>query len=288
MSALRTLVRTLAGTVLEFVRPALARELDHGRATPAAEGHSPPAVPQQAERAKALIRHARLQWALWRGDPAAIEAQLVSGWRDVSRDGYYDVYADRFAAWFFGPHQPLMQRLLDTLPALGVRELVEIGCGDGRALEHCAAHLPTLDRFVGIDINAEIIARNRLDASADARIEYVVGDAGSWIAAHPQSHRALLSYGGVMEYFAPATLRALFRTLATHPPSVVALCEPVDPAHDLARDTASRSFGVERSFSHHHAHLLRDAGFEIAWRDEVHDGGVRWMMLVATRRGVVT
>lgn len=144
------------------------------------------------------------------------------------------------------------------------------------------SHAGGLARLTGLDINPTIIARNR-ETLTDPRLCFAQGDAAGWLAAHPAPRRALLSYGGVMEYFAPATLEALFGTLAAHPPAVVALCEPLDPAHDLAHEPASRAFGQESSYSHNHAHLLRRAGFDVIWHEEVNDGGVRWMMMLAER-----
>jgi SAM-dependent methyltransferase len=268
---LRSLARTLAGTALEMTRPALVRELDLGENRGA------------NLRAKTWILHARVRRARLLGDSAAAQAALARYWQADTGDFFYDRYRDRFAAWFHGPHQVLIDQLEAAALRLELRELVEIGCGDGQALAHCAARMPGLERLTGIDINPTIIARNMETHAGDARLRFVEGDAQNWLAAHPAPRRALLSYGGVMEYFAPEALRAIFAGLAAHGPAVVALCEPVAPDHDLATHPASRMFGQESSFSHNHAHLLRAEGFEIRWQAEATDGGVRWAMMIAER-----
>jgi SAM-dependent methyltransferase len=269
--ALRSLARTILGTSMEFLRPGIARDLDRG----ARRGEN--------LRAKTWIVHARLRRARMRGDTGAAQAALAQYWQADTGDFFYDRYRDRFDAWFHGPHQVLIDQLAQVADRMALRDLVEIGCGDGRALVHCAARMPGLARLTGIDINAPIIARNIAAHSADPRLSFAHGDAAGWLAAHPVAGRALLSYGGVMEYFAPDTLRAIFAGLAAHAPAAVALCEPVAPDHDLATQTASRMFGQESSFSHNHAHLLRAEGFDIHWQEDAAHGGVRWMMLLATR-----
>lgn len=269
-NSLRSIARTLAGTALEFLRPDLARDLENGTRR------------GERLREKGLILHARLRRARLRGDDAAAQAVLAQYWQADTGDFFYDRYRSRFEAWFHGPHQVLIDRLADAVARHGVGDLVEIGCGDGRALVHCAERMPGLERLTGLDINPTIIARNR-ETLTNPRLCFAQGDAAGWLAAHPAPRRALLSYGGVMEYFAPATLETLLGTLAAHPPAVVALCEPLDPAHDLDHEPASRAFGQESSYSHNHAHLLRRAGFDVTWHEEVNDGGVRWMMMLAER-----
>ena len=85
-----------------------------------------------------------------------------------------------------------------------------------------------------------------------------------------------------MEYFSAETLTSMFTRLAQHGPAAVALVEPVDPSHDLARDAASHAFGQENSFSHNHEKLLVRAGYRVIFRKTLRLGGASWMMLLAT------
>lgn len=282
---LRSAARTLAGTALELVRPDLAADLDRPAPVPADGVGSAGSPPTRGThlRAKTWILHARLHRARLRGDRAAVQAALARYWQAETGDFFYDRYRNRFEAWFHGPHQVLIDQLAEAAERLALRDLVEIGCGDGRALAHCAERLPGLGSLTGIDINPTIIARNRTDHAADPRLRFVEGDAAAWLAAHPAPRRALLSYGGVMEYFAPEALVTLFSGLAAAGPAAVALCEPIAPEHDLAAQPDSILFGQESSFSHNHAHLLRQAGLAVTWQQELHRDGVRWMMILADK-----
>lgn len=268
---LRSLARTVAGTAIEYLRPRLARDLDRGE--------------NRGEhlRAKNWILHARLRRARLRRDNGAAQAVLARYWQADTADFFYDRYRARFDDWFFGPHQAVIDQLVRAVQRHDLHDLVEIGCGDGRALAHCAERMPELARLTGIDINPTITARNAQAFADTPRLRFAQGDAGAWLADHPAQSRALLSYGGVMEYFAPEALRDIFAGLAAQAPAVVALCEPVAPEHDLVADPGSRMFGQESSFSHNHAHLLRSAGFSVCWQQEAMIGGVRWMMIVAER-----
>ena len=278
--ALRSFARALYGTALEGLRPDLVRELDGAGAAGSTPGSSPGSL-----RAKSAILHARLCRARLTGNRPAAEAALRGWWQAETSAFFYDSFRGRFDGWFFGPHQVLIDRLAEHVARAGLTELVEIGCGDGRALAHCASRMPGLTRLVGLDVNAGIIARNRAAPPADPRLHFETAEAGAWLAAHPAPGRALLSYGGVMEYLAPETLAELLATLAAHPPAAVALCEPVDPAHDLARETGERIFGQENSFSHNHAHQLRVAGFRVLWQQEMALDGIRWMLILAEAGG---
>lgn len=273
MHPLRSLARTLAGTMVEVLRPALARELDRG------EGGG------RALRAKSLILHARLARARLRGDEAAISRALAAYWRADTGDFFYDTYRARFAGWFHGRHRALIDRMLARAGQGDITRLVELGCGDGQALAHCAAHLPALARLDGLDLNARIIARNRDRHGADPRIGFHAGDGVAWLLAHAGPGMVLLSYGGVLEYVAPARLRALFAHLAGLRPGVIALVEPLDPAHDLAAEAQARVFGAEKSFSHNYPAVLRATGWTILWQEEQHFDGVRWCLVLAEAAG---
>ena len=141
---------------------------------------------------------------------------------------------------------------------------------------------PTWQNFIGVDINPVIIARDRVDFAPNPRLQFLSADASVWLAQNAKAGTILLTYGGVMEYFADTTLTAMFATLAQHHPAAVALVEPVDPAHDLAQDAASHAFGQENSFSHNHEKLLQAAGYHVMFRKTLSLGGASWVMLLAT------
>jgi len=188
----------------------------------------------------------------------------------------------RFDGWFHGPHYPLVDALAAAAAANPrfVR-LVEVGCGDGRALVHIAERLPGLPELVGLDINARIIARNACMHGDRPRLRFVHTDARRWLAEETGDGTILFSYGGVLEYVSEPELAAIFARLGRHRDTAVALVEPVDPLHNLSSDAGSHPHGLERSFSHNHLALLAAAALTIRFAEEVTVHGIRWMMILA-------
>ena len=118
----------------------------------------------------------------------------------------------------------------------------------------------------------------------DPRFTFVAADAADWVLTQGQPSTCFLSYGGVLEFFSQARLEQMWRHVAgSLAPSVVALVEPLAPDFDLARESRSRPYGLERSLCHNYPALLERYGFSIAWRREVSIGSQRWLLLVAER-----
>jgi SAM-dependent methyltransferase len=268
--SVRSRVRVLAGSIVEVVRPGLAREIDRGQSS------------GRALDLKRAIVHSRLWRAERRNDPAAIERALQDRWRSDVGEEFYSAYVARFDRWFHGPHYRLVDALSDAVagnPRL--HRLVEAGCGDGRALAHLAERLPQLGELVGLDINARIIARNVHVYSDRQRIRFVEGDARRSLEKETRDGTILFSYGGVLEYLSEPELARILARLGRCADTAVALVEPVDPGHNLTEDTRSHVHGRERTFSHNHRSLLTAAGFTIGFAEELTLDGIRWVMLVA-------
>lgn len=261
----------LVGSIAEVVLPGLGREIDEGRSS------------GRALKLKSAILHSRLRRAERRNDPAAIEQAQLAYWRSDVREGFYTAYLARFDRWFHGPHYRLVNALADTVasnPRL-VR-LIEVGCGDGRAVAHLAERLPGLRELVGLDINARIIERNVRAYGDRPRLRFVQADVRRWLAEETRDGTVLFSYGGVLEYLSEAEFALILTRLGSRSDTAVALVEPVDPRHDLARDAGSHIHGAERTFSHNHPALLAAAGFTTRFAEELSLDGVRWMMILAT------
>jgi SAM-dependent methyltransferase len=232
-------------------------------------------------RLKRWVLQSRLERARLAGDTAAVEAALRQFWQGETGDDFYDRYRLRFDRWFNGPHHVLIDQLAASSAQRPWQHLVEIGCGDGRALSHLADVLPGIVDATGIDINPHIIARNSALYAQDPRLRFLEGDATRLLPGLIRADTLLFSYGGVMEYFTPQHLAAIFDLIAATPGAAVALVEPVDPAHDLDQDPQSHVFGAEDSFSHNHRALALAAGLRVDYCQEIRAGGVRWMMLEA-------
>jgi trans-aconitate methyltransferase len=269
MAHSRETMKLLAGNLLEVLAPWVRRDLD-------ADRHSGRFI-----KLKRWILCARTARARARGDTRALQKSLFQFWRTDTANDYFDRYQDRYQKWFLGPHHEIVDQLAKLARSGDYNRLVEVGCGAGRVLEHCANAMPGVRDFIGVDINPVIIARDKTDYAQNPRLQFLAADASIWLEETAQPGTILLTYGGVMEYFSADTLASMFRGLAQHHPAAVALVEPVDPNHDLANDPASHAFGQENSFSHNHEKLLQNAGFKTLFRKELRFGGVSWVMLLA-------
>lgn len=269
LNRVRRLGKTAVGTGLDLLHPRLGREIDAGLST------------GRNAKLKQWVIHARLERARARGDARAVETELHRYWQGDAAADFYDRYTDRFRDWFLGPHQAVFDALAEAHARRPFARLVEIGCGDGRVLAHLAGRLPGLADALGLDINPGIIARNRDAFARRPLLRFEAGNALDRLDDIARPGTAVVTYGGVMEYIRAADLARLFARLAALPGTAVALVEPVDPGHDLARDPESHVFGQENSFSHNHAALLADAGLTVAWRQAMDLGGVRWTLMLA-------
>jgi SAM-dependent methyltransferase len=268
---IRVRLGVLVGSIAEVVLPGLAREIDEGQSSGRALG------------LKRAIVHSRLWHAERKKDQAAIERALLSRWRSDIDDEFHVRYVARFDRWFRGPHYRVVEALAGVVSAnSALNRLVEVGCGDGRALVHLAERLPGLSELVGVDINARIIARNVRAHGDRPRLRFVHADARRVLEEETREGTILFSYGGVLEYIGQAELARILARLARHRDTAVALVEPIDPFHDLINDAGSHIHGRERSFSHNHLALVASAGFTIGFAEERILDGIRWMMIVAT------
>lgn len=270
MAHARETFKLWAGNLLEVLAPWIRRDLDTDR-------HSGRFVKQ-----KRWILYARSANARARGDAGALQKSLFQFWRTDTADTYFDRYLDRYQKWFLGPHHEIVDQMAKLARAGGYSRLIEVGCGAGRVLEHCASAMPEVQDFIGVDINPTIISRDHVTYAQNPRLQFLVADASIWLQKTARPGTILLTYGGVMEYFSAETLLRMFKNMALHHPAAVALVEPVDPDHDLAKDAASHAFGQENSFSHNYEKLLQAAGFDMIFRKTLCFGGASWVMLLAT------
>ncbi len=211
----------------------------------------------------------------------AVEEMLTSRWTDAHIwPDYYDLHAERFERLFQGPHGVALDWLEQFAQRCTVTDLIEVGCGDGRALAKIAERQMPIDRLLGIDINHTIIERNK-SRYADLDIAFIEADATRWLEDNCRANTVLMTVGGVMEYIAPATLDRWFRTLVSAGGAGVLLIEPIDESHDLERGTESFVHGMEDSFSHNYPHLLTQAGLKIVEQKEARGAGARWIMVLA-------
>jgi SAM-dependent methyltransferase len=204
-------------------------------------------------------------------------------WSQQPAVEFHEFAERRFEGWFLGHHVAIVPQLRAALAAgdAPYGAFFEIGCGCGRVIEHLSRALPDIPRFIGLDLSAVQVARNRARFAA-LPIEFEAGDGLKWVAAHARPHWVYFTYGGVLEYFPRARVLELYSLLATRlAPSLVALVEPLSDDHDLEHDARSIVYGAENTFSHNYVAVLREAGFDVLHRSEQVVDRQRWLLMVA-------
>jgi O-methyltransferase involved in polyketide biosynthesis len=240
MLSVRTLLARCAASIAEQLCPGLARQIADGNAH-AASG-----------RVGRLILRAQARRAARGGDWSSLAERLAAYWKSREGDRFYDAFADRFDEWFHNTHAAWVVALCSEIEAGPYDRLVEIGCGDGRALRYFAERLPSIKSFTGIDLNSSIIDRNRTRYANIPRLNFVEGDGAAWLAQHAAPGLVVVTYGGVLEYFSPDSVTQLFEGLAARAsPVLVALVEPIDESFDFTRETLSRALGSSALFRIH-------------------------------------
>ncbi|CAN0603239.1 unnamed protein product, partial [Ectocarpus sp. 12 AP-2014] len=193
---------------------------------------------------KGLIAKAELARLHSKGNTKTVEQVLTRRWKQQNLSTtYYDDYADRFERMFAGPHARIVDWLEGLAQTTEITQVIEIGCGDGRALAAMSQKIPSIHRWTGVDINATVIARNHQTYADRDGLEFVAANAIEWLEAHLGPGVLLMTYGGVMEYIAPQTLSDWFKLVAQKGGVGVLLAEPVDHQHDLEANPSSYLWG---------------------------------------------
>lgn len=272
MFGFKTRGQLLLGRLAALAFPSLTREVRAGD------------VGGPKERLKHLIARSELKRLHAKGNGTTVQQALTQRWAAENlQSDYYDHYADRFDDMFNGPHARIVDWLKDFADKAGVTHVIEVGCGDGRALAAMSERIPGIARWTGVDINSDIISRNVETYAGSEKLTFVSADADEWLAENLEAGTLLMTYGGVMEYIAPDTLNRWFDLVIAKGGAGVLLTEPADRAHDMATTPESYIWGRESSYSHNHRALLEAAGFEVLESDETvtWDSNFRWIMMLA-------
>lgn len=245
--------KAAAGRWLEKRRPELAARVARD---PFRADHGP---------AARLIRNALQARAVDERDHDLLERFLRNYWSSETADEFFEHFSHRFETLFLRHHLGVVEELDRRLDASGhgLSRLVELGSGDGQALEYLRMRLPQLEEFVGLDLNrvqVEACAERCADPP-ELRFEHV-GDE-DWLRRNPRPGTILFTNGGVLEYMTRRRVRSLLDALRAGGPCVAAFTETLALDHELERDDASHPYGHELAFSHNYPAILREAGFEV-------------------------
>lgn len=239
-----------------------------------------------------LIRNAHLINAIETRDHAMICEFLRDYWSSSVSDEFYDGFAHRYETVFLTHHQGIVAEVAKLIEKTGaeVQQVIEIGAGDGKILEHFSKHLGGIPSFKGMDINAAQMDNNRVKYAAVPKLSFHQGDASTWLTAETRPGTLLLSNGGVLEYFPREDVLGIFQNLGKNgAPCLVVLTESIATDHDLKNETGTYPYGFELSLSHNYEALLKEAGFSIEFTKdrlttpEESEIVGRWIQIVAVR-----
>lgn len=270
MKTVKSLIKTAIGRLITLTHPKLRAEVHAGDM----------GGPQR--RLKRWISKTEFARLNARGDGTTVQQALTRRWTSGNTSvNYYDEYSERFDQMFSGAHGQIVDWLKAYADTGDVRHVIEVGCGDGRALAHMATRITEITKWTGVDINADIIARNQEAFAARDDLEFVAADAVDWLSEHAGPGTLLMTYGGVMEYIAAETLLQWFALVGERQGAGVLLVEPVDPGHDLETMSNSHIWGWENSYSHNHRALLAQADFRILESAKTTFMKYSWVMILA-------
>lgn len=169
---------------------------------------------------------------------------------------YYSKRRDEFDQ----EHAPIFRRVKELLAVEEYDRVIELGCGNGLLIETMAAQaVDTRAHFVGLDLNAEIIALNR-KRYPRSRVEYRQCDTLQDYLAEVRPACVLVMVNGAFEYFTEKELSKCLRGLAQSVPRG-ALVVYATTWLELQREQHSRPASA-LMFSHNYSFLLARAGLE--------------------------
>jgi len=241
-----------------------------------------------------LIRNGHFLNAVGAEDHVMIRDFLRDYWSSQASDEFYAGLCHRYETLFLAYHEAIVGETARVIRSSGChfRQMVEIGSGDGKILEHFSRYLPEVSFYHGVDVNLPQVENNRLVYADKPRLEFHHCDGNQWLNEHAVPGTILMTNGGVLEYFTRKELEAMFgRLSAMWSPSLVVMTESIAADHDLEREAKTYPYGWELSLSHNYLALLRDAGFSIKYVNdrlttpaEAATVG-RWLQVVAISPG---
>jgi cyclopropane fatty-acyl-phospholipid synthase-like methyltransferase len=133
------------------------------------------------------------------------QATPVGGWGDEQQVGWYLERIRRLDA-----RQAGERMLVDALPAAPA-SVLDLGCGDGALLALTMQHRPSIERGVGLDRSAPMLARARERFAGDPRVGVREADLNDTITAFGTFD--VIVSGFAIHHLPHERKRALFREI---------------------------------------------------------------------------
>lgn len=194
-------VKAAAGRLLAAINPQLAARIYQQPFT------------QNLSYHERLLRNARQHQAIGERDHETLHQFLIDYWSSPFSQEFFTTFGHRFEELFLRFHSEIATQLREQLASLPEHQevkLVEVGCGDGKVLQHLAENIPRINHLTGLDLSKEEIAECKKRYPASSRIEFTAEDIFDWLQANSDTALVLFTNGGVLEYFTRAQITRLF------------------------------------------------------------------------------
>ncbi|MEM7032142.1 MAG: class I SAM-dependent methyltransferase, partial [Chloroflexota bacterium] len=213
-----------------------------------------------------ILRAGLIRRALAKQNLTELETYHRNFWQSKNGFHFHDGQRNAFEQIFLRHFESDILAHLHILMANHTYDVVcEIGTGTGQLLDYLANKLPTVERFVGIDLSQDMIDDN-LQRYDNPKLEFVVSGGQEWIEENGQPNWIFVTNRGVLEYFLQDKLEAMLGHISQNlAAAIFVVIEPISIDHNLETDFDSKPYGREYSFSHNYPHLFRQAGFEIQY-----------------------
>lgn len=275
-------VKAAAGRLLAAINPQLAARIYQQPFT------------QDLSYPERLLRNARQHQAIEERDHETLHQFLIDYWSSPFSQEFFTTFGHRFEELFLRFHSEIATQLKEQLASLPEHQevkLVEVGCGDGKVLQHLAENIPRINHLTGLDLSKEEIAECKKRYPTSSRIEFTAEDIFDWLQTNSDTALVLFTNGGVLEYFTRAQITRLFSLVRNRTqPTWIALTETLAMDHHLAKEPETFPYGRELAFSHNYSALLTESGFGEIWRNDrstnpgEENHPTRWLQLLASNR----
>lgn len=201
-------------------------------------------------------------------------------WQAQKPEQWFEQTADRLESIHKPIIEPHIHKIIPELDALKIKTVVELGCGNGAWLAHLKTVLTEQEEFIGIDISSKQIEQNQ---GQYPEITFHASDLLQWVKNNPKDHVVYVTNCGVLEYLSQSSVESLYKLIYQQGKNqLLFLVEPVAETMNLEQPQDSVLFGNEFSHSHHHPHLLIQAGFNILSQEFMDIDGYRLLVISAS------
>ena len=211
-----------------------------------------------------LMRFAMLQKIEQEQDFEALEALHKNYW--MNRGSEYFLNTNDHFETIFQPECSFLINILAkyvTESSSNFSTLLEIGTGNGDVLKHLSERLPSVNKFIGVDLSHNQIDLNVERFQNEPKLEFVAADGLEWATEYAEPNTIFFTSRGVLEYINQSNLEKLFAVAAGLSNTMIVTIEPNGLDHDFAAEPDSRLYGLEKSFSHNYPAKMIEAGFDL-------------------------